>query len=262
MTEKKYTVSKAAKLCELTAEALRHYDRTGLVPPHGRDKYTEYRYYTDDDLVALRTVALLRRMDISLPDIAALLQENNLNGVIKRLQDAQTQASIKIKQLETGISQIRHACAVYEKLSETQPPEREGVYAQTLPERKIFVSSVPDFPHAGNLWDYRAYFYREIAEKDREKFSFGETAAVLFEQDSRMFIECENYAEGYPQVRSLPRGKYFCLQCAPENIERAKEVLRRSCAEAGAAIPAWYVAQLRITGLLKWDYLLKMYAEN
>ena len=187
--KKIFPVGKAAALSGLTAEALRHYDRTGLCSPHGRDEFTGYRLYTEDDVITLRTIALLRRMDISLPDIDALLKTKGLEQVIARLKQAESQAARKFAEIEESAKKIENARAVYEKLTAAQPPAREGVYELDLPERTIFVSSVPDEPHAGNLWDYRSYFYREIAEADRDKFSFGDTAAVLFEKDSRLFID-------------------------------------------------------------------------
>ena len=257
--KKIFPVGKAAALSGLTAEALRHYDRTGLCSPHGRDEFTGYRLYTEDDVITLRTIALLRRMDISLPDIDALLKTKGLEQVIARLKQAESQAARKIAEIEESAKKIENARAVYEKLTAAQPPAREGVYELDLPERTIFVSSVPDEPHAGNLWDYRSYFYREIAEADRDKFSFGDTAAVLFEKDSRLFIDCAAFAEGYNQVRVLPAGQYFCLQCPPERVKTAERELAAACAAAGAPFPAWHLARLRIVGLLKWEYILQAY---
>lgn len=98
--KKIFPVGKAAALSGLTAEALRHYDRTGLCSPHGRDEFTGYRLYTEDDVITLRTIALLRRMDISLPDIDALLKTNGLEQVIARLKQAESQAARKIAEIE------------------------------------------------------------------------------------------------------------------------------------------------------------------
>ena len=100
---------------------------------------------------------------------------------------------------------------------------------------------------------------REIAEADRDKFSFGDTAAVLFEKDSRLFIDCAAFAEGYNQVRVLPAGRYFCLQCPPERVKTAERELAAACASSGAPFPAWHLARLRIVGLLKWEYILQAY---
>ncbi|MFH9074034.1 MerR family transcriptional regulator [Streptomyces alboflavus] len=57
----------------LSAKALRLYDRQGLLPPAYVDEATGYRYYRTDQVERARTVALLRRLDMPLADIGALL---------------------------------------------------------------------------------------------------------------------------------------------------------------------------------------------
>lgn len=65
--KKYYSVSQAAEIVQTTGETLRHYDRIGLVKPSCRDEHTNYRYYSEQDIVRLNTVRALQRMDISLP---------------------------------------------------------------------------------------------------------------------------------------------------------------------------------------------------
>ncbi|WP_229909586.1 MerR family transcriptional regulator [Streptomyces flavofungini] len=57
----------------LSAKALRLYDRQGLLPPAYVDEATGYRYYRPEQVERARTVALLRRLDMPLTDIAAFV---------------------------------------------------------------------------------------------------------------------------------------------------------------------------------------------
>ncbi|GGS05469.1 MerR family transcriptional regulator [Streptomyces aureoverticillatus] len=57
----------------LSAKALRLYDRQGLLPPAHVDRVTGYRYYRPEQVERARTVALLRRLDMPLADIAAVV---------------------------------------------------------------------------------------------------------------------------------------------------------------------------------------------
>ena len=53
---KKYlSIGEAAKAVHTTSETLRHYDRIGLVKPSQKDECTNYRYYTEHDIVWLNT---------------------------------------------------------------------------------------------------------------------------------------------------------------------------------------------------------------
>ncbi|GGO47506.1 MerR family transcriptional regulator [Streptomyces lasiicapitis] len=57
----------------LSAKALRLYDRQGLLPPAYVDDATGYRYYRPEQVERARTVVLLRRLDMPLADIAAVV---------------------------------------------------------------------------------------------------------------------------------------------------------------------------------------------
>ena len=64
-----YSIGEAAAIVHTTSETLRHYDRIGLVKPSIKDKWTNYRYYTDEDIVRLNTVRALQLMDLPLKEM-------------------------------------------------------------------------------------------------------------------------------------------------------------------------------------------------
>ena len=67
--KKYFTVGEAAKAVHTTSETLRYYDRIGLVKPSKKDEWTNYRYYTEQDIVRLNTVRALQLMDLPLREI-------------------------------------------------------------------------------------------------------------------------------------------------------------------------------------------------
>lgn len=85
--KKYYSVSQAAEIVQTTGETLRHYDRIGLVKPSCRDEHTNYRYYSEQDIVRLNTVRALQRMDISLPAIKEVLEYEDLGRVVEFLNE-------------------------------------------------------------------------------------------------------------------------------------------------------------------------------
>ncbi|MGA4841326.1 MerR family transcriptional regulator [Streptomyces sp. G45] len=62
-----------ARRTRLSAKALRLYDRQGLLPPAHVDEVTGYRYYRPEQVERARLVALLRRLDMPLAEIAAVV---------------------------------------------------------------------------------------------------------------------------------------------------------------------------------------------
>lgn len=57
-----FSVGETAKAVHTTIETLRHYDRIGLVKPSKKDDLTNYRYYTQQDIVRINTVRALQQM--------------------------------------------------------------------------------------------------------------------------------------------------------------------------------------------------------
>ncbi len=251
-----YGIGKAAEMLGVTTETLRHYDRSGVVKPCRQDKFTGYRYYSDDDIVVLRTVILLRFMNISLDEIKRLLADENLGNVVAHLEHAEKCAEEKIEELRAAIDKIRTARGVYEHLLVTQPAAaRYELRRVALPERIMFVSSERAPADLSDLWQYHRIFYAEISESDREFFVFGETASVCFDgEGGRLCVECEKYKEGYPQLRLVKAGEYLAVRSSRGGEERAKEMLAREYEKLGATFPESYYADILITGILKWEY--------
>ncbi len=65
-------VGELAKRTGLTVRALHHYDSIGLLRPTGRSD-SGYRLYSRDDVARLHGIQTLRRMGLSLADVAQLL---------------------------------------------------------------------------------------------------------------------------------------------------------------------------------------------
>ena len=77
-----FSVGEAAKAAHMTSEALRHYDRIGLVKPSKKDEWTNYRYYTEQDIVRLNTVHALQMMDLPLKEIKKVLEYDDLEKIV------------------------------------------------------------------------------------------------------------------------------------------------------------------------------------
>ena len=93
--KKCFSVGEAAKAVHTTSETLRHYDRIGLVKPSKKDEWTNYRYYTEQDIVRLNTVRALQVMDLTLREIKTVLAYDDLVKIIDFLVQAEKRAGDK-----------------------------------------------------------------------------------------------------------------------------------------------------------------------
>ena len=137
--KKYFSVGEAAKAVQTTSETLRHYDRIGLVKPSKKDEWTNYRYYTQQDIVRLNTVRALQLMDLPLQEIKKVLEYDDLEKIINFLAQAEKKADEKITALQYSKSKIQLAKADYErKLQMRKNPN--GTFIKDFPERVILLS--------------------------------------------------------------------------------------------------------------------------
>lgn len=78
MTERYWKVGELARQCGLTVRALHHYDRIGLMVPAAHTA-SGHRLYTESDVRRLYAILALRRLGLSLQQIARLLQGGDVD---------------------------------------------------------------------------------------------------------------------------------------------------------------------------------------
>ena len=67
-------IGEFSKLSRISVRMLRHYDEIGLLKPAEIDRFTDYRYYREDQLPAAGRIAALKDMGFSLADIVRILE--------------------------------------------------------------------------------------------------------------------------------------------------------------------------------------------
>ena len=67
-------IGQMARVSGLTVSALRFSDSAGVLVPAWLDPHSNYRWYADDQVVAARLLARLRRVGMPLADICRVLE--------------------------------------------------------------------------------------------------------------------------------------------------------------------------------------------
>ncbi len=256
--KKYFSVGEAAKAVHTTSETLRHYDRIGLVRPSKKDEWTNYRYYTEQDIVRLNTVRALQIMDLPLQEIKRVLEYSSLEKIVDFLVQAEKKADEKIATLQYSKSKIQLAKADYEKKLQERK-NRNGIFLKDVPERVILLSDTLEVPTLDNLWNYLSHFYGKITPALKEQFSFEDLAGIYTENGvSRLFAVCIRYAET-DGLKVLPKGKYLCADCTEENRKNTLgDLIYKAKAEYGAS--AEFTVQLiTVSGILHWNYEVQVY---
>lgn len=255
--KKYFSVGEAAKAVHMTSETLRHYDRIGLVKPSKKDEWTNYRYYTDKDIVRLNTVRALQLMDLPLQEIKKVLEYDELEKIVDFLVQAEKKVDEKIAALQYSKSKIQLAKADYErKLQKRKNPN--DTFVKDFPERVILLSDTLEAPTLDNLWNYLSHFYDKVTPALKEQFSFEDLAGIYTENGiSRLFAVCIRHAD-IDGLKILPKGKYLCVDCTEENREQILgEIIHM--AQTKYDVESTFTVQLIVvSGILHWNYQIQI----
>ena len=253
-----YSIGEAASIVHTTSETLRHYDRIGLVKPSRKNEWTNYRYYTENDIVRLNTVHALQLMDLPLKEIKKVLEYDSLEEIIAFLKQAEKKADKKIEALQYSRKKIKAAKADYERklrLRETS----SGMFIKEFPERVILLSDSLTTPTLDNLWNYLSSFYKQIPQVTKENFGFEDQAGIYTDDKvTRLFAVCTHYSNTIDGLKVLPEGKYLCLDCNENERDKAIQELERTAMMEYGIKPAFIIELVILSGILQWNYQIQI----
>ena len=259
--KKYFSVGEAAKAVHTTSETLRHYDRIGLVKPSKKDEWTNYRYYTEQDIVRLNTVRALQHMDLPLQEIKKVLEYDDLEKIVDFLSAAEIKADEKIKALQYSKSKIQLAKADYERKLKLRP-KPSGTFIKDFSERVILLSDTLEVPTLDNLWNYLDHFYEKVTPALKDQFAFEDLAGIYTENGiSRLFAVCIRYVK-IDGLKRLPKGNYLCANCTEENREQTLRELIHIAQTKYGAEPTFTVQLIVVSGILQWNYEVQVYVEQ
>lgn len=259
--KKYFSVGEAAKAAHTTSETLRHYDRIGLVKPSKKDEWTNYRYYTERDIVRLNTVRALQLMDLPLQEIKKVLEYDDLEKIVDFLAQAEKKADEKIAALQYSKSKIQLAKTGYERKLQGQQ-KFDSTFIKDYPERVILLSDTLEVPTLDNLWNYLSHFYDKVTPTLKGQFSFEDLAGIYTEKGTtRLFAVCIRYVN-IDGLKILPKGKYLCANCTEESRKQVlSEVMHVARTKYGVE-PKFTVQLIVISGILQWNYEVQVYVDR
>lgn len=252
-----FSISKTAKIVGVTAETLRHYDRIGLIKPSKVDEWTNYRYYSAQDIVYLNTIKALQSLGLTLSKIKEIIYLEDFNKIVETLTQAEKSADNKISELKSIKSKITRAKTFYE--SKLNQEKGENQFIQTIPKRVILISNKLSEPSIDNLYNYHRHFYEQVGKERKNEFNFEDIAGIYETKDTKnLFAVCIKYGED-KNLKVLPEGKYLCENCTDSNREETQNKLINIAKTEYSIEPLFIVEIIVLTGILKWNYQIQIY---
>ena len=122
-----YSIGQTAKICNISIQTLRYYDKIGLMKPSEIDRSSGYRYYSNLDILHIKIVQDMKSLDFSLEEIRYTLQSESLDrlmGLLKAKHEEALQEILRLERITTSIEQrITQIDALLELNSGTKDSE-------------------------------------------------------------------------------------------------------------------------------------------
>ena len=140
-----------SKLSRISVRMLRHYDEIGLLKPAQVDRFTDYRYYREDQLPTAGRIAALRDMGFSLADIVRILEAYDDREKLERFFFARR------KELEALSQETAHKLTLLDAAQKRLRKEENMSYdvtVKTIPARYAATvqMTLPRYEDEGMIW--------------------------------------------------------------------------------------------------------------
>ena len=231
-------IGEFSKLSRVSVRMLRHYDEIGLLKPAETDRFTDYRYYREDQLPTVCRITALKDMGFPLADIVKIL------SVYEDREQLERFFSERQKELEDLSRDTAHKLTLLDAARKRLRKEEDMSYnvtIKTIPER------------------YAATVHMTLPRYEDEAMIWG----VLVEETSRLKIVEDDpclcavtYLDGEYKEENVEMMAWKTVKGAYPDTEHVKfrtlpEVTVASCTYQGsytfmpdvyAAVVAWLEA--------------------
>ncbi len=144
-------IGEFSKLSRVSVRMLRHYDEIGLLKPAEIDRFTDYRYYREDQLPTAGRIAALKDMGFSLADIVKILVVYDDREQLERFLAARQ------RELEALSRDTAHKLTLLDAARKRLRKEEDMSYSvtiKTIPERYAATvqMTIPRYEDEGMIW--------------------------------------------------------------------------------------------------------------
>ncbi|MFD3158097.1 helix-turn-helix domain-containing protein [Haloimpatiens sp. FM7330] len=213
-----FSIGETAKINNVSIQALRYYDKLGLLKPAYVDEETNYRYYTIDQFVYLDIIKYCKDIGAHLKELKAVLHSKD---IIKMLSFIEKQEKVVEKEI-TRLKNISIAIGnIKDKIQYSlQLKKINKIYFREL-KKRITMDTILN----------EKYKKRDVEIKLRQMDKFVEDNELIFEGETGYFVNLDFFLKDnkicYDSIYSticgkdieekeinfkvIPAGKFICI---------------------------------------------------
>lgn len=120
-----YRIGEFSKIVDIPVRTLRYYDKFGVLQPSEIDKFTGYRYYSEENVVECEFIKLLKSLDFTLEEIVNYKDCLDESIIIKKKKEIEERMYVlKQKHDRLTIMQQEINSKKYKRISKELPEEK------------------------------------------------------------------------------------------------------------------------------------------
>ncbi|QLE58411.1 MerR family transcriptional regulator [Nostoc sp. TCL26-01] len=154
-----FKIGDFSRLGQVSVRMLRHYDDLGLLKPAHVDQFTDYRYYTIEQLPRLNRILALKDLGLPLEQIADLLRKDLPSAQLQHL--LQSKQKELHQQLQDTQGRLNRLSARLRQLEQEGQPSAYDVIIKSVPGCCI-ASAHQIVPTAAEMPKYRGMLIRQL----------------------------------------------------------------------------------------------------
>jgi DNA-binding transcriptional MerR regulator/effector-binding domain-containing protein len=233
---KNLSIGELSKLQNISIQALRHYDKVGLLKPAYIDKGSNYRYYTIDQIPNVDIIKNLKYLGFSLESIKSIIVKNeSLEELLEKLETQERLIDERLQELTKVKRALSHKI---HNIRESMERKNFGeVYLSEIAERKCIHVPLKNNYEEINADDLIVLALRNlgmIIEKENlTEGQLGVTSKILGDkvnyEDIFMLVEENSSLANYKDIKVIPAGTYLCILY--RGIDDSSEIYYRKLLE-------------------------------
>ncbi len=234
----KLSIGEMAAINRVSVQALRLYDRMGLLKPQFID-INRYRYYDIKQSARLDMIQSLQLLGMSLRQIKEQLDKQDVSVVQRLLEMQKDRLDEQIAQLRATRRSVERTLINYRRYHSA--PGDGMIFTEFMPERKIYC-----YDSRINFYDFGLETYEYILRELKTHIALNELPMAYFcnvgtilrqERLARrefisteVFIFVDDDFQCSSNIEVLPSRTYLCISC--DNFHKEKSYAERLLAYA------------------------------
>ncbi|GLI19987.1 transcriptional regulator [Tepidanaerobacter syntrophicus] len=228
------TIGKMARLNNISEQALRLYDKIGLLKPDYVDEQTGYRYYNIKQCARLDMIAYMKELGMSLKQIKEHLDREDVNVILEVLRRQKILIDKDIEELFRKQKAIIRYIENYNRYLNFQKESFKGPIVEHIPSRKIYCYKCSKNVYECKMDSYE-YILRELKNHiilhDLPSIYFCNVGSIIRKNtlekeelaSNEIFVFVDDEFTSDTGIEKIPEGDFACIYFNDFNFEKEKE---------------------------------------